>query len=205
MILNAQNRKCLDRNTLISSLLLPGSLKQNKLITLWEINNDSNSIQLEAKQAKYIKQFKCCSSLVVTCCVTCYFDSDPPRSRKAFFRLESCALNTRDRGLSFCYFFEFRLCILIHSFCVIWLLRFFFDRQIITTIVALKYHYKNYLPSVMAIFWWGRGTKIYFQVHLFEFGKFAKYWPNRTSSREWLVSRSLRLSNCDLAGCQWKM
>ena len=88
MILHAQNRKCLDRNTLISSLLLPGSLKQNKLITLWEINNDSNSIQLEAKQAKYIKQFKCCSSLVVTCCVTCYFDSDPPRSRKAFFRLD---------------------------------------------------------------------------------------------------------------------
>ena len=101
MILHAQNRKCLDRNTLISSLLLPGSLKQNKLITLWEINNDSNSIQLEAKQAKYMKQFKCCSSLVVTC----YFDSDPPRGRKAFFRLESCALNRRDHGLSFCYFF----------------------------------------------------------------------------------------------------
>ena len=29
MILQAQNRTCLDRSTLISSLLLPGSLKQN--------------------------------------------------------------------------------------------------------------------------------------------------------------------------------
>ena len=41
----------------------------------------------------------------MTCCVTCYFDSDSPYIGKCFFRLESCALNRNDRGLSFCYFF----------------------------------------------------------------------------------------------------
>ena len=34
--------------------------------------------------------------------------------------------------------------------------------------VALKCHYKNYLPSVTAISCHGRGTKIFFQAHLFE-------------------------------------
>ena len=37
--------------------------------------------------------------------MTCYFDSDSPYIGKCFFRLESCALNRNDRGLSFCYFF----------------------------------------------------------------------------------------------------
>ena len=46
----------------------------------------------------------------------------------------------------------------------------FFGQWIIITMVALKYHYKNYLPSVTAIFYYSRGTKNFFQAHLFELG-----------------------------------
>ena len=33
------------------------------------------------------KKFRWCSSLVVTCCVTCYFESDPPYAGKRFLAL----------------------------------------------------------------------------------------------------------------------
>ena len=36
--------------------------------------------------------------------------------------------------------------------------------------MALKYRYKNYLPSVTAILCYSRGTKTFFQAHLFELG-----------------------------------
>ena len=37
--------------------------------------------------------------------------------------------------------------------------------------MALKYRYKNYLPSATAILCYSRGTNILFQAHLFELGK----------------------------------
>ena len=72
--------------------------------------------------------------------------------------------------MSFCYFFlvpplhfdPLVLCNLITEI--------FFGQRIIITIMALEYHYKNYLSSVTAIFCYGRGTKIFFQAHLFELG-----------------------------------
>ena len=36
--------------------------------------------------------------------------------------------------------------------------------------MALKYRDKNYLPSVTAILCYSRGTKTFFQAHLFELG-----------------------------------
>ena len=102
--------------------------------------------------------------------MTCHFDSDPPYVRKRFFRLESRALNRRDRCLSFCYFF---LVLSQHLFPLVLCnlnTEIFFGEWIIITMVALKYHYKNYLPSVTAISCYGRGTKTFFQAHLFELG-----------------------------------
>ena len=71
----------------------------------------------------------------MTCCVTCYFDSDFPYVGKCFFRLESCALNRNDRGLSFCYFF---LVSFLHFDPLVLCNLIFFGRRIITTIVPLK-------------------------------------------------------------------
>ena len=103
--------------------------------------------------------------------MTCCFDSDPPYVGKRFFHLESRAFNGRDRCLSFCYFF---LVLSLHFdplvLCNLITEIFFFGQRIIITIMALEYHYKNYLPSVTAIFCYGRGTKIFFQAHLFELG-----------------------------------
>ena len=36
--------------------------------------------------------------------------------------------------------------------------------------MALKYRYKKYLPSATAILCYCRGTKTFFQAHLFELG-----------------------------------
>ena len=71
-----------------------------------------------------MKKFKCCSFFVVTCCVTCYFDSD------------SCVLNRNDRGLSFCYFF---LASFPHFDPLVLCNLIFFGQRIITTIVPLKH------------------------------------------------------------------
>ena len=93
-----------------------------------------------------------------------------PVCKEAFFRLESRALNRRDRCLSFCYFF---LVLSQHLFPLVLCnlnTEIFFGQWIIITMVALKYQYKNYLPSVTAISCYGRGTKIFFQAHLFELG-----------------------------------
>ena len=78
---------------------------------------------LKEKQENFLKKFKCCSFFVVTCCVTCYFDSD------------SCALNRNDRGLSFCYFF---LVSFLHFDPLVLCNLIFFGQRIITTIVPLK-------------------------------------------------------------------
>ena len=90
---------------------------------------------LKEKQENFLKKFKCCSFFVVTCCVTCYFDSDSPYIGKCFFRLESCALNRNDRGLSFCYFF---LVSFLHFDPLVLCNLIFFGQRIITTIVPLK-------------------------------------------------------------------
>ena len=68
--------------------------------------------------------------------------------------------------MSFCYFFlvpsqpfdPLVLCNLITEWIII-------------TMMALKYRYKNYLPSATAILCDSRGTQIFFQAHLFELGK----------------------------------
>ena len=106
--------------------------------------------------------------------MTCYFDSDPPYVRKRFFRLESRALNRGDRCLSFCYSF---LVLSLHFDPLVLCnlnTEIFFGQWIIITMVALKYQYKNYLPSVTAISCYGRGTKIFFQAHLFELGNLQR-------------------------------
>ena len=113
---------------------------------------------------------------IVGCDMLCDMSCDmlfrlwSPVCKEAFFRLESRAFNRRDRCLSFCYSF---LVLSLHFDPLVLCnlnAEIFFGQRIIITMVALKYQYKNYLPSVTAISCYGRGTKIFFQAHLFELG-----------------------------------
>ena len=122
-----------------------------------------------------------------------------PVCREAFFRLESRTLNSRDRCLGFCCSF---LVMSLHFDPLVLCnlnTEIFFGQWIIITMVALKYHYKNYLPSVATISCYRRGTKIFFQAHLFELGNLQN--TGLTEHRLWLMSRSLHHSNWDFAGC----
>ena len=110
---------------------------------------------------------------IVGCDMLCdmlFFRHWSPVCKEAFFRLESRALNIRDRCLSFCYFFLVLSQYLFPLVVCNLNIEIFFGQWIIITMVALKYHYKNYLPLVTAISRYGRGTKIFFQAHLFELG-----------------------------------
>ena len=110
-----------------------------------------------------------CSSLVVTCCVTCYFDSDPPYAGKRFIALNH-VLWIEEIVAEFLLFFLVPSLHFDPLFLCNLDTEIFFGQRIIITMVALKYQYKNYLPSVTAISCYGRGTKIFFQAHLFELG-----------------------------------
>ena len=110
-----------------------------------------------------------CSSLVVTCCVTCYFDSDPPYAGKRFIALNH-VLWIEEIVAEFLLFFLVPSLPFNPLFLCNLNTEIFFGQRIIITMVALKYQYKNYLPSVTAISCYGRGTKIFFQAHLFELG-----------------------------------